>query len=206
LLELPPHPAHRGALVQQGLSGSTWYTGKKRVFHRKKASFMQTACIFDKNSFFMKQYTLLPLLLGLACGAFAQKNHDNTSEKAVKAVINRFFEAMEKGDTSLLLSTCTAEPVFQTYMAEKNGALQVFTQDFRDFVAFIGTPSQNKYKEVIEFDAVHTEKSLASVWTPYKFYLNGKLSHCGTNSFQLVKMGDNWKIQYIIDTRRKGCD
>ena len=65
--------------------------------------------------------------------------------------------------------------------------------------AFVGTPAKDKYKEAIEFEAVHVEKSLASAWTPYVFYVNGKVSHCGTNSFQLVKTDDGWKIQYIIE-------
>jgi hypothetical protein len=37
----------------------------------------------------------------------------------------------------------------------------------------------------------------------YTFYLNGDESHTGTNSFQLVRTSEGWKIQYIIDTRRK---
>ena len=126
-------------------------------------------------------------------------------EKAIKTVINRFFEGMEKGDTTLLLSTCTPDPVMQTYMKDKDGALQIYTERFSDFVAFVGQPKKDKFKEEIEFDAIHSETSLASVWTPYTFYLNGKVSHCGTNSFQLVKTDNGWKIQYIIDTRRKGC-
>jgi hypothetical protein len=74
-------------------------------------------------------------------------------------------------------------------------------------LTMIATPTSDKYDERIKFEAIHAEKSLASVWTPYSFYINGKRSHCGTNSFQLVKMADGWKIQYIIDTRRKqGCD
>jgi hypothetical protein len=150
--------------------------------------------------------TLLLSLLGAQC-ALAQKgkaDKSQKSEEAVKAVINRFFEGMEKGDTSLIWSACTKEAVLQTFMADKEGKMSVQTEDFSEFVAFIGTPTTNKYKEVIEFEAVHTEKSLASAWTPYTFYLNGKISHCGTNSFQLVKTAEGWKIQYIIDTRRKG--
>jgi hypothetical protein len=44
---------------------------------------------------------------------------------------------------------------------------------------------------------------MAAAWTPYRFYRNGEFSHCGVNSFQLVKMAEGWKIVYIIDTRRK---
>ncbi len=148
-------------------------------------------------------YMRLSLMLFLSVAStslFAQKE-----DRAIKDVINNFFAGMEKGDTVLLKSTCTEEPVFQTFMANQEGKMQMYTEDFREFVQFVGTPTKDKFREAIEFEAVQTEQSLASVWTPYKFYLNGKLSHCGTNSFQLVKTSEGWKIQYIIDTRRRGC-
>lgn len=132
--------------------------------------------------------------------AFSQNQND---EKAIKNVINQFFEGMERGDTALIRRTCTAAPVLQSYMADRNGELMVFTEDFGEFLSVVGAPTKDKYREVIEFEAIHIEKSLASVWTPYKFYLNGKVSHTGTNSFQLIKTADGWKIQYIIDTRRR---
>lgn len=152
------------------------------------------------------------LLLSFVLFAFcpdllAQKHKPENQDKAIKTVINRFFEGMEKGDTVLLKSTCTSTMVLQTYMADKEGNMQVYTEDFADFVAMVGSPGTDQYDERIRFEAVHAEKSLASVWTPYSFYINGKRSHCGTNSFQLVKTGEGWKIQYIIDTRRKqGCE
>ncbi len=134
---------------------------------------------------------------------FTAPVHAQKEEKAIKAVINRFFEGMEKGDTAMVLSTCTREPVLQTYMANREGQMLVFTEPFSDFVEFVGGEHKDKFKEVVEFEAIHVETSLASVWTPYKFYLNRKISHCGTNSFQLVKTDEGWKIQYILDTRRK---
>lgn len=127
-------------------------------------------------------------------------------EAAIKTVINQFFEGMESGDSSLLRSTCTEAPFLQTFSPDKSGALAVRTQDFDEFVRFVSTPSGNTIDEQIEFAAIHFEDALASVWTPYKFYLNGQLRHCGTNSFQLVKTESGWKIQYIIDTRRRNCE
>ena len=44
---------------------------------------------------------------------------------------------------------------------------------------------------------------MAHVWVPYKFYLNGMLSHCGANSIQLIKEEEGWKIISLLDTRRK---
>jgi hypothetical protein len=155
---------------------------------------------------------ILPLLFTLvffSTGSlvFAQKSKPEDPEKAIKSTINRFFEGIEKGDTSLLKSTCTSGMVLQTFMADKEGKMQVYNEELADFLSMIATPTTDKYDERIRFEAIHAEKSLASVWTPYSFYINGKRSHCGTNSFQLVKMADGWKIQYIIDTRRKqGCE
>ncbi|MEO6760618.1 MAG: nuclear transport factor 2 family protein [Saprospiraceae bacterium] len=150
----------------------------------------------------MLKIRILFLLLG---AVFAQNAVAQKDEKAVKAVINRFFEAMEKKDTAMLRSTCTDTPVFQTYMNNRDGKLELMNEDFSEFVAFVGTPSSDQFAEKITFEAIHVEPSLASVWAPYKFYLNGKFSHCGTDSFQLLKTAAGWKIQYILDTRRKNC-
>ncbi len=47
---------------------------------------------------------------------------------------------------------------------------------------------------------------MANAWTPYEFWYNGNFSHCGVNSFQLIKKDEKWKIIYLVDTRRKeGC-
>lgn len=182
-------------------------------FVRMKQTLVQKAALSIAYCRFLFQYqhiimkkTLFTsfsfmLLFSLVSGTV----HAQKEDKAIKAVINRFFEAMQTGDTTGLLSTCTQEPVFQTFMKDKEGNMQIFTEKFEDFVTFVGNPGKDKFKEEIEFEAINAEISLASVWTPYKFYVNGKLSHCGTNSFQLVKTNDGWKIQYIIDTRRRGC-
>ncbi|MFM7155250.1 MAG: hypothetical protein ACKOZV_14115 [Bacteroidota bacterium] len=127
-----------------------------------------------------------------------------TREYEVREVVNRFFEGMNKGDTVLLKSACTGTMILQTCKTDSTGAVTVVkTDSFADFVTLIGAPRKNKIEERITFGKVLVEESLASVWAPYTFYLNGDESHTGTNSFQLVRTSEGWKIQYIIDTRRK---
>lgn len=151
-------------------------------------------------------FSLSIALLAFCPNLSAQKQKTENPEKDIKATINRFFEGMEKGDTALLKSACAPSMVLQTYMADKEGTMQVYTESFADFLKMVGGVSTDQYDERIKFEAIHAEKSLASAWTPYTFYINDKRSHCGTNSFQLIKTGADWKIQYIIDTRRKqGC-
>jgi hypothetical protein len=45
--------------------------------------------------------------------------------------------------------------------------------------------------------------TLPAFGRPYQFYIGDKFSHCGVNSFQLVKLQGQWKIQYLIDTQEK---
>jgi hypothetical protein len=76
-----------------------------------------------------------------------------------------------------------------------------------DFLTAITKPHTEIYDERIVFETIKIDGPLASVWTPYKFYVGTTFSHCGVDSYQLVKIEGNWKIQYLIDTRRKdGCE
>jgi hypothetical protein len=141
---------------------------------------------------------VLCLLSGL------QQANAQVQEHEVKEVVNRFFEGMNRGDTVLLKSTCMSSMILQTCKTDSTGAVKsVKTDSFSEFVSLIGAPRKNEIEERITFGKVLVEESLASVWAPYTFYLNGDVSHSGTNSFQLVRTGEGWKIQYIIDTRRK---
>ncbi len=130
-----------------------------------------------------------------------------TATDSVKATINHFFEGMKMGDTALIRSSLTEGVIFQTISRSKEGILTVKTENVADFIAFVAKEEKGNADERIEFKTVEIDGALASVWTPYKFYYKGQFSHCGANSFQLVKIEGVWKIQYIIDTRRRqGCE
>jgi Putative lumazine-binding len=129
-----------------------------------------------------------------------------TSEDSVKAVINKMFTGMKNADASLLKSCFADSMVLQTISRDKEGKLIVRNEKPADFIDFIKKESPGNADERITFDVVKTDGPLAIAWTPYNFYYKGKFSHCGVNSFQLVRFNGEWKIQYLIDTRRKeGC-
>jgi hypothetical protein len=130
-----------------------------------------------------------------------------TAEDSVKMTINHFFEGMKKSDTTLIKSTMMESVIFQTIAKNKEGELFVKTENVTAFLTTIATPRKDVADERITFETIKIDANLASVWTPYKFYMGEKFSHCGANSFQLIRQNGVWKIQYIIDTRRKqGCE
>lgn len=150
------------------------------------------------NPFNMKK-TLLILLTMMSLYSLKAQ----TTEDSIKMTINTFFEGMKKGDTTLIRGTLTEGVIFQTIARKKEGGLTVRTENVNDFIKFIAEPKKDIPDERIVFETIKVDGALASVWTPYKFYMGEKFSHCGANSFQLVKTDGRWRIQYIIDTRRK---
>ena len=125
-----------------------------------------------------------------------------SSEKEVKQVIQNMFHAMLQADTTLLRTCFSDKVIFQTIVNKSEGAL-VNTMSINDFIQSIGKQLPNALDERIEFGAIQVDPLMATVWTPYTFYLKGQYSHKGINSFQLVKFKEGWKIQYLIDTRYK---
>ncbi len=156
----------------------------------------------------MHQKISISGMIGLFClclmPGFAQAQTDETA--AVKAVIERFFDGLEKSDTVLLKSACTDMMVLQSFIKTRTGAYRIVNESFGEFLTIVAQPHKEVFDERISYESIMIEPALASVWTPYEFFIDGKRSHCGTNSFQLVKTAEGWRIQYIIDTRRKDCD
>lgn len=132
--------------------------------------------------------------------------NSQTAEDSVKAVINNMFTAMKNADGALLKSTFSDSIVFQSIGRTKEGAMVVKNESPAGFIEQISKATPGSLDERIIFDMIKIDGPLAIAWTPYSFYLNDKFSHCGVNSFQLVRFNGIWKIQYIIDTRRRqGC-
>ncbi|QJX48752.1 hypothetical protein HMJ29_18255 [Hymenobacter taeanensis] len=149
----------------------------------------------------MKKLLFSCLLLPATCSTFAQTT-PAAEKEAVKKTIQLFFDGMRKGDSTLLRTTLAPGAVFHTIYT-RNGQTTLRPESPSAFLKSVATPHKEVYDERITFDKILIDANLASVWTPYEFYLGNTFSHCGYNSFQLVKLTDGWKIAHIIDTRRK---
>lgn len=140
----------------------------------------------------------LIVLLFLSSFCFAQK----TENDAVKESVEKLFIGMKNADTIMIKSVFADEAILQTIT--KNNEIK--TEKLQNFLSSFSKLSKNDADEKIKFEAIHIDGNLASVFTPYEFYYKGKFSHCGANSFQLVKQNNVWKIQYLIDIRRTNCN
>ena len=156
----------------------------------------------------MKKTTLFLLFFSVFGQSMtAQTTAPMTPEDSVKAVITQFFNGMKNLDTAAIRATFTEGVIFQTIARNKDGETLVKTESVDDFLKVIVKEEKGSLDERITFGQVLVDGALASVWTPYNFFYKGQFAHCGANSFQMVKIKGSWRIQYLIDTRRKkGCD
>ena len=128
-------------------------------------------------------------------------------EDSIKAVVNQLFAAMKGANAAMLKEAFADSAVLQTIRRKQDGTFFVQDEKVSDFVEQIGKAKKDSLDERITFETVKIDGPLAIAWTPYKFYYAGNFSHCGVNSFQLVRINGRWKIQFLIDTRRRqNCD
>jgi len=123
---------------------------------------------------------------------------------AVQKAIETFFDAFHQQDTLALYKSAADTVTLQTIARDSLGHVKVDTTTYEQFVKGITSiPKSAKFEEKLLSFSIQIDGEMANVWTPYEFWWNDVFHHCGVNSFQLVKIEGNWKIVYLIDTRRK---
>jgi hypothetical protein len=146
---------------------------------------------------------LLILTLSVSFNCFSQEI-EKAEVAAVEAVVNQFFESLEKQDTVLLKQVAFMEGQIWTVnntVSPARERMRFFKDDLKSF------NSKNSYQEEAYSIEVKIHEGMAMAWVPYEFRLKGEFSHCGVDVFTLVKKDEKWKIinlSYTID--KEGCE
>jgi hypothetical protein len=146
----------------------------------------------------MKKTILLSVLL-----MAIRTVHAQTAEDSVKNVVNQLFTGMKTGDANLIRASFSDSAILQTIANTREGRVVVRNQQMAAFAESVAKLPKGAADERIKFETVKVDGAMAIAWTPYQFYYNGNFSHCGVNMFQLVRLDGQWKINFLIDTRRK---
>ncbi|MBS1567672.1 MAG: DUF4440 domain-containing protein [Bacteroidetes bacterium] len=149
----------------------------------------------------MKYLLFILLSAGMTMSATAQ----TTPEDSVKAAVRLLFDGMLRSDSAMIVSAFADSAILQSAAEGPDGKVRVEGESVKAFAGFVARVAKGDADERIQFETIRIDGPLAVVWAPYTFYYKGKLHHCGADSFQLVRLNGKWKIQYLIDTRRKDC-
>ncbi len=128
----------------------------------------------------------------------------SAEEKAVLAAVQGFFDSMVTKDAGAAKKILIPEGrLFSVRVQDgKKIVRSSSNQDFIDGLA----KSTDAWLERMWDPEVKIRGSIATVWTPYDFHINGKFSHCGIDAFDLVKKDGAWMISggtYTVE--RTGC-
>ncbi len=141
--------------------------------------------------------------LDTALAAAADRPDPGAERQAVLATAQAFFEVIASGDTDAGRDLVTETVSFIGTSTTASGA--VLNEFGRD--AFLEQISgANGLLERMWDPTVMVHGTVAIVWTPYDFYVNGEFSHCGVDALNLVRTDDGWRIASIVWTvEPTGC-
>ena len=146
---------------------------------------------------------IIPFLL-LLISSLVITAQEKNEQQEVKKVIETFFIGLHKGDSTIMKSTLHKDIKIQTTFTNREGLKNLNTQSIQALLTGVANKKpENVYLEKLLSYDIKIDGNLASVWTPYEFYLNDSFSHCGANSFQLFNNNGRWQIIYIVDMRRR---
>ena len=116
------------------------------------------------------------------------------------APIHAMFDGMAKRDAAAI-----KQPLLP-------GGMLVLMRDgkptrlsFDAFADAVAKPGKTSIEERIHDPLIRIDNDLAMVWAPFEFLVDGKVDHCGTDLFNLVRQDGQWRIASIADTGRKDC-
>lgn len=150
---------------------------------------------------------LSPLLILMALivqPVFSQEATPEPREReAVLKVVQKFFDTMATRDVDGARQILIAEGRFHSVRQQESGIV-IQTRTNEEYLKSLSKGNE-RYRERMWNSEVHIHGLIATVWTPYDFWIDEKLSHCGFDSFNLIKSNGKWKIAGGVYTVERKC-
>ena len=128
-----------------------------------------------------------------------------TEEAGVMAPIEAMFAALAARDGQALLAQVRTAGSATAVEEKADGTRSIRRTGWSEFAAGL-KPGPERYAERLTDPAVDIDGDIAMVWSPYVFTVDGRIAHCGTDHFDLVREAGRWKILNITWSKRTaGC-
>jgi hypothetical protein len=125
---------------------------------------------------------------------------------AVLVPVNALFAALAARDGQAILPHIDPEGRITVVMERAEGARRIGSPNWTEFAAGL-TPGPERFEEIMPDPLVAIDGDIAVVWGRYVFKVDGAISHCGVDHFDLVRREGAWKIVNITWSQRDtGCE
>jgi Putative lumazine-binding len=139
-------------------------------------------------------------VLAVVCGLVPALVAATSPEDAVLAAVQKMFDGMAARDSAAIKTVLL--PGGTMVLMRDGKPAQMTAEAFADRV---GRPGTTHNVERIHDPLVRVDNDLAVVWAPFEYLIDGKVDHCGTDLFNLVKKDGVWLIASVADTGKKDC-
>ena len=136
-------------------------------------------------------YKLLILAVAISYSIISFSQSDDRA--LILETVQKFFDSIEFRDRQLLESILVPNSLNISARELDDGEAQFNVMSYDEVVSALTRPGRNA-KERSWDETVLIQGNIAVVWTPYDFHVDGVFSHCGIDSFQLIKQDGQWLI------------
>ncbi|HEX9932940.1 MAG TPA: nuclear transport factor 2 family protein [Allosphingosinicella sp.] len=145
---------------------------------------------------------LLPLLLLLAATPAAAD--DRSDRREILAAVQGLFDALAAREPQRIMALVVPEGTIAAHLpGDRTSRLRA--QRWQEWADGLRTGTE-RLEERMHRPRVRIRGNLASVWTEYSFYRDGRLSHCGVDLFDMARVGGRWRILNLSFTvEPEGC-
>ncbi len=150
----------------------------------------------------MRMRTLF--LMAALTGVLTLPLRAQDAEKEVMAAVQQLFDGMKVHDTVKMRAVLHPQARLVS-AGMRNGAPTVEVETTEGWLTAVSRGTE-PFDERLKNPVVKVDGGLASVWAEYTFYIGTRMSHCGVDTFHLVRTAEGWRIVDLADTRRReGC-
>jgi hypothetical protein len=145
----------------------------------------------------------LPIALVVLAASAAPAQTADPDRDAVLETVQAFFDTMAAKDVEGARKILQPQGRFHA-MQMRNGKPDAHAFANEEYFADLQSSKQTMRERIWNAD-VRIHGLIATVTAPYDFWIDGKFSHCGTDSFDLIKTEDGWKIAGGVYTVESQC-
>jgi hypothetical protein len=135
---------------------------------------------------------LLAAPLFIAAAASASAAPAASPEQEVVKTVQALFDAMAARDESAIKALMTADATLASLRTNQTTS----SLTGAEFAARIAAAKEPLLERMWQ-PKVLVEGGIATLWAPYDFHRNGRLTHCGVDSVTLFETPSGWRISGV---------
>lgn len=149
---------------------------------------------------------MLTATLALALLTAPMQDPDAADRAAVMVPIDATFGALAARDGELIRPHVDTSGKITAVELVPGGEPRSSSPTWEQFIGGL-TPGPERFEEIMVDPVIAIDGDIAMVWGEYIFRIDGQITHCGVDHFDLIRRGGAWKIVNLTWTQRNtGCD